>query len=83
MNGNEQTVSGIDSIKMDVLLSSLSLLSMRAIIVNSFVLGVCSLSQFQCANEACIPLAWVCDGQAECTDGSDESIDVCKGESFK
>lgn len=36
---------------------------------------VCSSEDFTCRsnNGECIPLAWMCDGNKDCTDGSDES----------
>ncbi|CAH2097282.1 unnamed protein product [Euphydryas editha] len=43
------------------------------------VLG-CTKEQFQCGGDdtkgavECIPIAWRCDGRADCTDGSDETI---------
>lgn len=33
----------------------------------------CEESQFPCSNGRCIPLLWKCDGDEDCSDGSDES----------
>ncbi|XP_019865728.1 very low-density lipoprotein receptor isoform X2 [Aethina tumida] len=37
----------------------------------------CSEKLFQCANKQCIPTTFVCDGEADCQDGSDENPVEC------
>lgn len=39
----------------------------------------CGKNDFTCAPGRCIPLSWVCDGAADCEDGSDEQS--CRGHS--
>ncbi|XP_058879421.1 SCO-spondin [Acipenser ruthenus] len=34
--------------------------------------GPCSEREFQCVSGECKPRAWLCDGEADCADGSDE-----------
>ena len=44
---------------------------------NSTVL--CEENQFLCLNgESCVNVDWMCDGDADCTDHSDENQDHCK-----
>uniref|UniRef100_A0A8C4U7F2 Very low density lipoprotein receptor n=1 Tax=Falco tinnunculus TaxID=100819 RepID=A0A8C4U7F2_FALTI len=38
----------------------------------------CEESQFPCSNGRCIPLLWKCDGDEDCSDGSDENACVKK-----
>uniref|UniRef100_A0A8C0FGQ3 EGF-like domain-containing protein n=1 Tax=Bubo bubo TaxID=30461 RepID=A0A8C0FGQ3_BUBBB len=56
-------------------------------LTSGFMLILCSLlsarakceeSQFPCSNGRCIPLLWKCDGDEDCSDGSDESACVKK-----
>ncbi|KAI9579381.1 hypothetical protein GQX74_004853 [Glossina fuscipes] len=38
----------------------------------------CDEKQFQCGNGACIPIRFLCDGDSDCLDHSDEMIETCK-----
>ncbi|CAF3583830.1 unnamed protein product [Adineta steineri] len=33
---------------------------------------ICSIDQYQCLSGQCIPQEWICDGEWDCSDGSDE-----------
>ncbi|XP_051876534.1 low-density lipoprotein receptor-related protein 1-like isoform X2 [Pristis pectinata] len=41
------------------------------------IFKTCGASDFVCHNKQCIPSRWLCDGKADCEDGSDESTEVC------
>lgn len=38
---------------------------------------VCDENQFECANSKCIPITYICDGENDCGDSSDEQ--ECQG----
>lgn len=39
----------------------------------------CDVGEFHCLDkETCIPEAWVCDGEPDCPDDSDETDTICK-----
>lgn len=43
---------------------------------------MCAARQFQCDNNRCVPLTWVCEGENDCGDNSDEKPSLCKGKEF-
>ena len=47
--------------------------------------AACNSMSFNCTKGTpkCIPELWVCDGEPECSDGSDESQDICGELLFK
>ncbi len=39
----------------------------------------CDFGLFQCDNDHCMPIEWVCDSTDDCGDGSDEKPEACAG----
>lgn len=37
----------------------------------------CKNDEFQCRNWRCIRVNWICDGDDDCLDGSDEEAHIC------
>jgi len=37
---------------------------------------------FNCSNGLCIDTSDICDGQADCSDGSDETNDLCAKQTY-
>ena len=38
----------------------------------------CSPNDFQCNNSRCVHKSWLCDGDDDCLDNSDETNDQCR-----
>lgn len=38
----------------------------------------CDEVDFVCHNGQCVPKRWHCDGEPDCEDGSDESVEICR-----
>lgn len=40
---------------------------------------LCDIGEFHCGDgKACVPEAWLCDGEPDCPDDSDETNTICK-----
>lgn len=37
----------------------------------------CKDTEFKCTNGTCIPSNWQCDNEKDCSDGADESPELC------
>jgi len=46
-------------------------------IIDEFDINECRLDQFACSSSECIPHWYLCDGDNDCDDGSDERLDFC------
>ncbi|GAA6075716.1 low-density lipoprotein receptor-related protein 8-like isoform X5, partial [Tachysurus ichikawai] len=39
--------------------------------------STCDPAEFACQNGQCVSSRWLCDGEPECSDGSDEAESTC------
>ena len=48
---------------------------------NETTAGGCEATEMQCDSGDCVPLDWMCDGESDCPDGSDDSwaSGACEG----
>lgn len=37
----------------------------------------CPATKFECKNHVCVQSSWICDGDNDCGDGSDEELHLC------
>lgn len=62
-------------------------LGSKPVTLHTFFLAVsvqktCAETDFVCQNGQCVPKRWHCDGEPDCEDGSDESLDICRKYAF-
>ena len=48
---------------------------------DNFTDGICADDHFLCANDGCVAASYMCDGNDDCGDNSDEST-ICSGDIF-
>ncbi|GCB60829.1 hypothetical protein scyTo_0014232 [Scyliorhinus torazame] len=64
--------------KVFALLLLLTVHSLEDVVGAATATGLCDQNHFRCGDGKCIRAHWLCDGQSECADGSDESLETCK-----
>ncbi|XP_029457218.1 low-density lipoprotein receptor-related protein 2-like isoform X2 [Rhinatrema bivittatum] len=61
-----------------VLVGLLSLAALARVLADG---GICNVTQQATCGEKCIPIAWLCNGEQDCPDGTDEQCDeACHGD---
>ncbi|KAE9526497.1 hypothetical protein AGLY_013145 [Aphis glycines] len=71
------SVGGSDAIPLTALLSVSSGFMMITLPGSVDVWSGSSEESFVCSNGLCITLSSICDGQEDCSDGSDEKLELC------
>lgn len=72
----------------DLVYCALTLEPLLKCYFNSFILSLpvrktCEEVDFVCHSGQCVPKRWQCDGEPDCEDGSDESIEMCRKFDFR
>lgn len=69
----EQILPSLAGVSVHVKISCYFILS-KMVIICIATLCFIAAGEFSCtSNQYCLPVAWKCDGESDCTDGSDET----------
>uniref|UniRef100_A0A8C5GS65 Very low-density lipoprotein receptor n=1 Tax=Gouania willdenowi TaxID=441366 RepID=A0A8C5GS65_GOUWI len=63
---------------MTTIAEQIIILHLSPIFLFITVKKTCAEVDFVCQNGQCVPKRWQCDGEPDCEDGSDESLEICR-----